>query len=91
MASTMTSSFKRGVRELTQGFERPPANAGGLCNGCGTGARDCLNFGSFRTKKKGKPLKDLPLVGMPGFEPGASWSRTKRDTKLRHIPIAHLL
>ena len=24
------------------------------------------------------------LVGVPGFEPGASWSRTKRDTKLRH-------
>ena len=26
------------------------------------------------------------LVGVPGFEPGASWSRTKRDTKLRHTP-----
>ena len=27
------------------------------------------------------------MVGVPGFEPGASWTRTKRDTKLRHIPI----
>ena len=27
------------------------------------------------------------LVGVPGFEPGASWTRTKRDTKLRHTPI----
>ena len=28
------------------------------------------------------------MVGVPGFEPGASWTRTKRDTKLRHTPIA---
>ncbi len=27
------------------------------------------------------------MVGVPGFEPGASWTRTKRDTKLRHTPI----
>ena len=27
------------------------------------------------------------LVGAPGFEPGASWTRTKRDTKLRHTRI----
>ena len=26
------------------------------------------------------------LVGVAGFEPAASWSRTKRDTKLRHTP-----
>lgn len=26
------------------------------------------------------------LVGVSGFEPEASWSRTKRDTKLRHTP-----
>ena len=24
---------------------------------------------------------------MTGFEPAASWSQTKRDTKLRHIPV----
>ena len=29
------------------------------------------------------------MVGVPGFEPGASWTRTKRDTKLRHTPIFH--
>ena len=28
------------------------------------------------------------LVGVSGFEPEASWTRTKRDTKLRHTPIA---
>ena len=28
------------------------------------------------------------LVGVSGFEPEASWSRTKRDTKLRHTPLA---
>ena len=27
------------------------------------------------------------MVGVSGFEPEASWSRTKRDTKLRHTPI----
>ena len=26
------------------------------------------------------------LVGVSGLEPEASWSRTKRDTKLRHTP-----
>ena len=31
------------------------------------------------------------LVGVSGFEPEASWTRTKRDTKLRHTPIAKLL
>ena len=28
-----------------------------------------------------------PLVGVTGLEPMASWSRTKRDTKLRHTPM----
>ena len=31
------------------------------------------------------------LVGVSGFEPEASWTRTKRDTKLRHTPIAKIL
>ena len=31
------------------------------------------------------------LVGVSGFELEASWTRTKRDTKLRHTPIAILL
>ncbi len=31
------------------------------------------------------------LVGVSGFEPEASWTRTKRDTKLRHTPIALIL
>lgn len=26
------------------------------------------------------------VVGVRGFEPLSSWSRTKRDTKLRHTP-----
>ena len=29
----------------------------------------------------------INMVGVSGFEPEASWSRTKRDTKLRHTPI----
>ncbi len=31
------------------------------------------------------------MVGVSGFEPEASWTRTKRDTKLRHTPITILL
>ena len=31
------------------------------------------------------------LVGVAGFEPAASWTRTMRDTKLRHTPIALIL
>ena len=27
------------------------------------------------------------MVGASGFEPEASWTRTKRDTKLRHAPM----
>ena len=27
------------------------------------------------------------LVGVAGLEPAASWSRTMRDTKLRHTPM----
>ena len=29
------------------------------------------------------------MVGVSGFEPEASWTRTKRDTKLRHTPISY--
>ena len=52
---------------------------------------------SFRTqprlfyiqKKKSRFLSGFfSLVGVTGLEPMASWSRTKRDTKLRHTPMA---
>ena len=35
----------------------------------------------------GESYKDSPMVGVPGLEPGASWSRTKRATKLRYTPL----
>ncbi len=31
------------------------------------------------------------LVGVSGFEPEASWTRTKRDTKLRHTPLSPII
>ena len=31
------------------------------------------------------------MVGVRGFEPLASWTRTMRDTKLRHTPITTIL
>ena len=38
-------------------------------------------------KREGRLLDVLLfLVGVAGFEPTASWTRTKRDTKLRHTP-----
>ncbi len=44
-------------------------------------------------KKQNRSKADFApaMVGVPGFEPGASWTRTKRDTKLRHTPKVHLL
>ena len=30
---------------------------------------------------------EASLVGVTGFEPAASWSRTKRSTKLSHTPV----
>ena len=33
----------------------------------------------------------LSMVGATGLEPAASWSRTKRDTKLRHAPLVSML
>ena len=43
-------------------------------------------FGTFTIQKR-----LFLLVGVSGFEPEASWTRTKRDTKLRHTPIAQIL
>lgn len=31
------------------------------------------------------------MVGVAGLEPAASWSRTKRDTKLRHTPATFVI
>ena len=31
------------------------------------------------------------MVGVSGFEPEVSWTRTKRDTKLRHTPMVAFL
>ena len=43
-------------------------------------------------KNKGAPMGSLIfMVGVGGFEPPASWTRTKRDTKLRHTPMTKLL
>ena len=33
----------------------------------------------------------LSVVGMTGIEPAASWSQTRRSTKLSHIPICYLM
>ena len=38
-------------------------------------------------KKVGASNACSDVVGVSGFEPEASWTRTKRDTKLRHTPI----
>ena len=45
------------------------------------------------SNKKMEPAKvdSIFLVGVSGFEPEASWTRTKRDTNLRHTPSAYVL
>lgn len=49
-----------------------------------------LGFGLWtpNQRKKGPAVSRTPcfLVGMARFELAASWSRTMRATKLRHIP-----
>ena len=34
-------------------------------------------------------ISGIFVVGAEGFEPSASWTRTMRDTKLRHAPFFH--
>ncbi len=51
-----------------------------------------MDFTMAHPNKKAHPVGGLSyLVGVSGFEPEASWTRTKRDTKLRHTPIAKIL
>ena len=46
---------------------------------------------SNHLKNKNPPSTDGGfLVGVSGLEPEASWSRTKRDTKLRHTPLRRI-
>ena len=42
----------------------------------------------FEKVLKSDGFQDFFMVGVSGFEPEASWTRTKRDTKLRHTPIS---
>ena len=42
-------------------------------------------------KKKELIFSSFFLVGVSGFEPEASWTRTKRDTKLRHTPLSQVI
>ncbi len=49
-------------------------------------------FYLFEDKRRDKPaIKQvcLFLVGVTGLEPAASWSQTKRATKLRYTPIKY--
>ena len=36
-------------------------------------------------------IRTLVMVRVAGFEPTASWTRTKRDTKLRHTRITLII
>ena len=42
----------------------------------------------YQQKTKAYPKNGYAMVGVTGFEPAASWSRTKRSTKLSHTPAA---
>ncbi len=46
----------------------------------------------YHIKEKSTSYKTCRfLVGVAGFEPAASWTRTMRDTKLRHTPKCHII
>ena len=49
---------------------------------------DVLPFFGLRTttRKAKHPVVFRNHVGLVGFEPTASWSRTRRSTKLSHSP-----
>ena len=58
----------------------------------------CKNAALSKQKQK-KALRNISqdffgiatVIGVTGFEPAASWSRTKHSTKLSHTPIkAHI-
>ncbi len=55
-------------------------------------AFDCSNYILlFKKEKTTHRMVFAYLVGVSGFEPEASWTRTKRDTKLRHTPKSNIL
>ena len=78
-------------------FSLPALSAPNFPFGSGLGQREKLqNSPSEKVTKTQKNPAEIErfqpdLVGVSGFEPEASWSRTKRDTKLRHTPLARLL
>ncbi len=43
-----------------------------------------------QAKKSEHPIRILRLVRVTGFEPAASWTPFKRDTKLRHTRMNHI-
>ena len=53
----------------------------------GTCKSPLVPFYTFGQNEKQAKCLLFVLVGVTGFEPAASWSRTKHSTKLRHIPI----
>ena len=42
---------------------------------------------SLETKGNVRFFTCFQMVGVTGFEPAASWSRTKRSTELSHTPV----
>jgi hypothetical protein len=71
----------REQRSASRGYEKTPSNA----EGHRLTETDLLTLADvFLADGSSKTV----LVGVAGFEPTASSSRTKRATKLRHTPIS---
>ena len=62
-------------------------SAGHFLHQCAHWCRPFESLGPAKIKRAAEAAL-LILVGVSGFEPEASWTRTKRDTKLRHTPLA---
>ena len=54
---------------------------------CSGPIRRWFEPGASGKQRAGTNVPALCLVGVTGFEPAASWSRTKRSTKLSHTPV----
>ena len=81
--------YPRGMRRKAGGADSGDESRAGAAQGTGRITR------KKRAKIKKKSSESIGirglLVGVSGFEPEASWTRTKRDTKLRHTPISQIL
>ena len=100
LAAVLQEAYVLGVstRKVDGVGVPPPAPLNFVVN-CGPGLPERVRSGSvsfsadplvYIPNPETLTTSDLQLVGVTGFEPATSWSRTKRATKLRYTPLSRL-